>query len=79
MPSLLDFPETQADNLAAQRLRTTMAAVRIAFVWFGVRKTLTPEQKSQAADTFGAAGEFVSAAKRVGPTAIPPSALAWLG
>jgi hypothetical protein len=48
-----------------------MAAVRIAFVWFGVRKTLTPEQKSQAADTFGAAGEYVSAAKKLLDTSHP--------
>ena len=41
---------------AAPRLRTTMAAVRVAFTWFGFRKTLTPEQKSQAAGTFGAEG-----------------------
>jgi hypothetical protein len=71
MTSLLDLPETQTDNQAAQRLRTTMAAVRIAFVWFGVRKTLTPEQKSQAADTFGAAGEYVSAAKKLLDTSHP--------
>jgi hypothetical protein len=71
MTSLLDLPETQSDNQAAQRLRTTMAAVRIAFVWFGVRKTLTPEQKSQAADTFGAAGEYVSAAKKLLDTSHP--------
>jgi hypothetical protein len=36
-----------------------------------VRKTLTPEQKSQAADTFGAAGEYVSAAKKLLDTSHP--------
>ncbi len=41
---------------AASRPRTTMAAVRVAITWFGIRKTLIPEQKSQAADTFGAEG-----------------------
>lgn len=49
----------------AQRLRATMAAVRVAFTWFGVRKTLTPEQKAQAADTFGAEGEYLSAGKKL--------------
>jgi hypothetical protein len=74
MSSLLDLTDHHTDRStidAAQRLRTTMAAVRIAFVWFGVRKTLTPEQKSQAADTFGAAGEYVSAAKKLLDTSHP--------
>jgi hypothetical protein len=74
MSSLLDLTDSHTDRPtidAAQRLRTTMAAVRIAFVWFGVRKTLTPEQKSQAADTFGAAGEYVSAAKKLLDTSHP--------
>ena len=35
-------PATQTSPNAAQRLRTTMAAVRIAFTWLGVRKTLAP-------------------------------------
>ena len=35
-------PTTQLERSAAQRLRTTMAAVRIAFTWLGVRKTLAP-------------------------------------
>ncbi len=42
-----------------------MAAVRVAFCWFGVRKTLTPEQKAQAADTFGAEGQYLSAGKKL--------------
>ena len=49
----------------AQRLRFTTAAVRVSFTWFGVRKTLTPEQKSQAAESFGAEGEFLSAGKKL--------------
>jgi hypothetical protein len=53
------------------RLRATMAAVRIAFTWFGVRKTLTVEQKTQAADTFGAEGQFLSAGKKLLDTCHP--------
>src|ERR1017187_3116628 len=49
----------------AQRLRLSTAAVRVSFTWFGVRKTLTPEQKSQAAESFGAEGEFLSAGKKL--------------
>ena len=42
-----------------------MAAVRVSLSWLGVRKTLTREQKAQAADTFGAESEFLSAGKKL--------------
>jgi len=48
-----------------------MAAVRVAFCWFGVRKTLTPQQKAQAADTFGAEGRYLSAGKKLLDTRHP--------
>jgi len=35
-------PTTQTSPNAAQRLRTTMAAVKLSFTWLGVRKTLAP-------------------------------------
>lgn len=44
---------------------TTTAAVRVSFTWMGVRKTLTPEQKTQAAETFGAERDFLSARKKL--------------
>ena len=56
---------------AAQRLRTTMAAVRLSFTWFGVRKSLTLEQKARAADAFGAEGELLSAGKKLLDTKHP--------
>src|ERR1700686_3249556 len=65
MSTLLDDPATRPTTSAAQRLRTTMAAVRLAFTWLGVRKTLTAEQKAQAADTFGAEQSFLSAGKKL--------------
>jgi len=68
--TLLDEPTIQNTNPSA-RLRATMAAVRISFIWFGVRKTLTAEQRSQAADTFGAEGEFLSAGKKLLDTRHP--------
>jgi hypothetical protein len=49
----------------AQRLRATMAAVRVSFTWFGVQKTLTREQKAQAAEAFDAEGQFLSAGKKL--------------
>jgi hypothetical protein len=48
-----------------------MAAVRLSISWFGTRKTLTPQQKTQAADTFGAEGKFLSAGKKLLDTAHP--------
>jgi len=53
MSTLLDEPTVQPSSSPSQRLRTTFAAVRIAFTWLGTRKTLTTEQKSQAAGTRG--------------------------
>jgi hypothetical protein len=77
MPTLLDSPaagattSTSLNQAAAERLRLLMAAVRLSFVWFGVRKTLTQEQKSQAADAFGAEGDYLSAAKKLLDTSHP--------
>ena len=55
----------------AERLRDTTAALRVSFTWFGTRKTLTPEQKSQAAESFGAEGQFLSAGKKLLDTKHP--------
>jgi len=48
-----------------------MAAVRVSLSWLGVRKTLTAEQRTQAADTFGAEGAFLSAGKKLLDTTHP--------
>lgn len=71
MPSTLLDESTVRATMPAARLRATMAAVRVAFTWFGVRKTLTAEQKAQAADTFGTEGEFLSAGKKLLDTRHP--------
>ncbi len=55
----------------AEHLQATTAAVRVSFTWFGVRKTLTPDQKARAADTFGAEGGYLSAAKKLLDTRHP--------
>ena len=70
MPTLLEEPPDQAATPAA-RLRHTMAAVRLSFVWLGCRRTLSQEQMAQAADTFGAEGDYVSAAKKLLDTSHP--------
>src|SRR5580698_10004271 len=71
MTTLLDEPRSRTDASAGRRLRDLTAAVRLSFTWFGTRKTLTPEQKAQAADTFGAEGEFLSAGKKLIDTKHP--------
>jgi hypothetical protein len=70
---LLDqpIPRTPAETSSADRLRTTMAAMRLSFTWFGTRKTLSTEQKAQAAESFGAEGEFLSAGKKLIDTRDP--------
>ena len=55
----------------AHRLRTSTAAVRLAIRWLGVRKTLTTDQKNQAAESFGAEGNFLSAGKKLLDTTHP--------
>lgn len=68
MPTLLlDEPEIihQPDHKVAERLRATMAAVRVSFTWFGTRKSLNIEQKAQAAESFGAQGQYLTAGKKL--------------
>ena len=55
--ALLNGGPSTASQSPAQRLRRSTAAVRVSLKWLGVRKTLTPEQKSQAAEPFHAEGE----------------------
>ena len=70
MTTLLDSPTATA-AAGASRLRATMAAVRLSFMWFGTRRTLTSQQKAEAADTFGAEGSFLSAGKKLLDTSHP--------
>ena len=71
--TLVDAPTRGAisPSTASQRLRDTMAAARLSFTWLGVRKSLTVEQKNQAADSFGAEGKFLSAGKKLLDTSHP--------
>ena len=61
----LNLTDPRSVTTPAQRLRISSAAVRVSFTWLGVRKTLTPSQKTQAAETFGAESEFLSARKKL--------------
>ena len=71
MSSVLVEPETTPSTSPSQRLRSEMAAARVSVHWFGVRKSLTPQQTAQAADVFGAEDQFVSAAKKLLDTTHP--------
>jgi hypothetical protein len=64
-------PITQTSPNAANRLRTTMAAVRLSFTWLGVRKMLAPEQRTTAARAFHADRELLSASKLILDTKNP--------
>lgn len=69
--TLQDPVTEQPSTTPAQRLRVTTTAVRVSVRWFGVRKSLTPEQKTEAALSFGAEGEFLSARKKLLDTRHP--------
>jgi hypothetical protein len=71
MSTTLENLSPVATATAARRLRTTMAAVRLSFTWFGTRKSLSPQQKEEAADSFGAEGAYLSAAKKLFDTRHP--------
>ncbi|QEF97877.1 hypothetical protein Mal15_19230 [Stieleria maiorica] len=61
--TLEDAPAATRDH--GGKLRTTMAAMRLSFTWFGTRKSLSSEQKALAADTFHAEGKYISAGKKL--------------
>jgi hypothetical protein len=71
MNALIEEAPPRTAAAAAWRLRTTMAAVRVSFTALGVHKSLSPQQKSEAADAFGAADQFISAGKKLLDTRHP--------
>jgi len=58
-------PTTQLERSAADRLRTTMAAMKLSFTWLGVRKILALEQRTTAARALHADRELLSASKLI--------------
>ncbi len=71
MSTLLQPTDAPESTSASRRLRATVAAVRVSFTWFGTRKTLTQQQRTQAAESFGAEGQFLSAGKKLLDTRHP--------
>ena len=60
-------PENEISNSmeALTRIRNNFVACRVKFKWFGTSKALTADQKSRAAESFGAEGAAISAVKRL--------------
>jgi hypothetical protein len=68
----IDEPRSVRSNQSpAQNLRASMAAVRVSFTWLGTRKTLTSEQRAEAAQPFDAIGQYLSAGKKLLDTSHP--------
>jgi hypothetical protein len=65
MSTVIDRPTRRRAASPAQSLRETMAAVRVSLSWFGTRKSLTAEQKAEAATPFNAEAKFISAGKKL--------------
>ena len=64
-------PASRRDPEPVQRLRQSMAAARVSFPWFGTRRSLSREQKQEAADAFSAEGRYLSAGKKLLATSHP--------
>ena len=55
----------QAVQSTANELRQTTGAVKLSFSWLGTQRKLSDIQTKQAADTFHAATDLVTASKRL--------------
>ena len=63
--TLMDRAAQGTSASAAQRLRIKSAAVRVAFCWWGIHKTLTAEQKEEASSAYAADVRFLTAGKKL--------------
>jgi hypothetical protein len=55
----------------ANELRHNFRAMRVAFCWLGMRKSLSGDQRQQVAEPFGAEQNFISAGKKLIDTGHP--------
>lgn len=55
----------ESSSRAVDQLKNEFAACRLQFKWLGTSKSLSSEQKSQAAESFGAEGKSISAGKKL--------------
>jgi hypothetical protein len=58
-------PTNQNVTETANELRQTMGAVRVSFSWLGTQRKLSDAQTKQAADTFEASTDLVTASKKL--------------
>lgn len=73
MSTETEITEPNVDNLTdtANELRQTMGAVRVSFSWLGTQRKLSDAQTKQAADTFHAETDLVTASKKLIDTKNP--------
>jgi hypothetical protein len=64
-------PTSQQLSTSAERLRHNFSAMRLAFTWLGTRKSLSSDQRQQAASQFGAQQSYISAGKKLIDTTHP--------
>ena len=67
MTALLEQPSSPANasRTPAQGLREGMAAVRVSFTWLGTRKSLSADQRAEAAQPFDAEGQYLICGEKV--------------
>ncbi|MCC9601040.1 hypothetical protein LOC67_10830 [Stieleria sp. JC731] len=71
MSVMLDEPESQTTQTHGNRLQSETTAVRLHIRWPGTRKSLSRDQRQQAAGAFDADIRTLSAAKRLFDTSHP--------
>ncbi len=64
-------PVMQTDSDSVEAIRNSFTALRLSFTWFGVRRSLSPDQCEQAAAQFGAERAYISASKKLIDAAHP--------
>lgn len=67
----VDAAATENIENTAREMRQNMGAVKLSFSWLGTQRKLSDAQTKQAADTFDASTDLVTASKRVIDTKHP--------
>lgn len=57
--------DQQSTQSATSVLREEFTALKLSFTWWGTRRSLSSEQKTQAAQSFQAQGDYLSASKKL--------------
>ncbi len=71
MSTATEITTADQPSTSANRLRQTFSAMRVAFTWLGMRKSLSTDQRQQAASQFGAEQKYISAGKKLIDTGHP--------